>query len=31
MDTAFGIVGKDFVIVASDCSVARSILKLKVK
>jgi len=30
MDSAFGLVGKDYVIVVTDCSVVYSILKLKV-
>jgi len=31
MDSAFGLVGKDYVIVVTDCSVVYSILKLKVE
>ena len=30
MDSVFGLQGKDFVIVAADCSAVRSILKFKV-
>ena len=31
MDCTFGIVGKDFVVVAADSAVTRSIFKLQVK
>lgn len=30
MDSLFGLQGKDFVILAADCTAARSIIKFKV-